>query len=369
MGCSTSSAAKVSRLPSKRCSRIDVCGHRCGGSQGEAGAQLAGACVEQCVGCVDPSCPHRRVVDVCCPVCLYAIDKVAPSIRLVCGHLVHYGCAAKMLRSLDWRGHEVSPAALNCPAGCGNRIVHPLLERWLGPFAGLFLEAGSVANRAAAEGRFEHNPDVYRIFQCHACAKIFSGGLRQCDVVDADDARTVLCEQCIRTDGTDCKLHGDKFCGKKCNYCCQMATFVCGWGTHFFCTSCHISAASAFHQNQWNFWHKEHAPNVPVCIPDRCPFAGVHPLGYTKAWRSPCLQCHRPCAALAFTSTPQPVWARKECESPGCTSMAHVEPAPCNGWGRHCCSGCMTWASNATMAPNPGSPPESCHDARCARVT
>jgi len=244
---------------------------------------------------------------------------------------------------------------------------HPLLKRRLAPLAATVAEASALAERAARDEGAEHGPDAYRVYQCGKCASCFSGGLRQCEAAGDEDERAVLCEECREKKGSKCPKHGSKFCVKKCNYCCQVATFVCAGGYHQYCTSCHIGAAEAFHRGKWNEWHKQHQPRVPACDPLRCPFGGAHPAGHTNCWRSPCTECHKMPAAAAAAAQPAVTRVRTTCESPGCKLLGHAEPAPWNGWGRHCCAGCMHWASNATMRPNAWGPPGKCHDSRCCK--
>merc|ERR1712070_268367 len=151
-----------------QCELIDRCGHRCGGVEGETNHsflerftnsnQLCNP--ESCIGCLECHLP-----DAACPICLELLTE-APSIRLTCGHTAHCQCVKEMLRAVDWRGKEIIPSQLHCPAGCGRHISHRLLNDLTSPLVRFATDAaGKAAAAAAADGQ-ERPAEAYRVFLC-----------------------------------------------------------------------------------------------------------------------------------------------------------------------------------------------------------
>jgi len=369
--------------PARRCEQILECGHQCGGCAAEFTLTemfSKNRCAGECFGCVNEACASH-VADERCPVCLDTMEG-GPAMRLHCGHAVHGACVNQMIDSVEWKGKLITPAALRCPSGCGQLIAHQLLEKRVAPMMQLIEKARAVSRQSASE---DGTPDMtdreleakYSAYQCVDCGEAFSGGLRECDVEsDNEDKRPAVCGACQRKGGKSCRKHGQEFMEAKCNYCCQVATFNCGGGQYLFCTPCHVRAAVAFHQGKFGEWERNEIPRIPSCDPATCPFGGKHPPGVTYGWRTVCTKCHlvdkideiqgaeagEKGAKVAAERAP------RQCDTPGCSYMAHGEPAPWNGHGRYCCAGCMEHAAQTTLRPPPHPPPPThCHEGRCSR--
>jgi len=394
MGCgpstSTSNVHKQQRhcVPSSlqvlRCQKILKCGHQCcGGASKTMVTQRK--CAGECFGCTVVGCPDNIVDDdAACPICLEAISSETPSLRLDCSHAVHAECLQEMLCTVEWHGKMIQPAQIRCPAGCGAFIQHPVLSKAVDPLVKLAEGALKTATAQAAEDEADvATPALveakYSVYQCATCSQPFCGGLKECNVEGGEaEEKAAVCQSCQVKGGATCRIHGSEFMVGKCNYCCEPATFNCGGGRYLFCTPCHVEAAVAFHEGWFSEWERSKIPTIPKCDPTTCPFGGNHPGAPGKAtygWQSLCTECHRLEGHKGHTEEPQVVQAKStvisvaKCATPGCNYAAHPEPAPWNGRGRYCCSGCMEHAAKVTLAASSmkSVPSEQCHEARCRR--
>jgi E3 ubiquitin-protein ligase MYCBP2 len=70
---------------SECCKKVHPCGHPCGGVAGE---EICMPCLEGC----DTTITHYADADDFCQICWTESLSAAPSIRLGCGHVMHYHC-------------------------------------------------------------------------------------------------------------------------------------------------------------------------------------------------------------------------------------------------------------------------------------
>jgi E3 ubiquitin-protein ligase MYCBP2 len=172
------------------CNKLHSCGHPCGGVAGE---EICLPCLEGC----DTNISHFADSDDFCQICWTEPLSAAPSIRLGCGHVVHYNCA-KALIAHRWNGPVISFSPWSqCPS-CKATIDHPLLEELMAPIREL---KGDVERKALmrlefekkdkdpeiveAGGAFHRNPvgfalKKYNYYMCYKCEKPYFGGERDC---------------------------------------------------------------------------------------------------------------------------------------------------------------------------------------------
>lgn len=369
-----------------RCQKILQCGHQCCGGAAQTMVTQR-KCAGECFGCLVAGCPGNITNDdTTCPICLEAISSEAPSLRLECSHVVHVECLQEMLCTVEWHGKMIQPAQIRCPAGCGAFIRHPVLSRGFDPLIKLAEGALKAATAQALEDELDGATPAlveakYSVYQCATCSQPFCGGLKECNVEGGGaEEKSAVCQSCQVKGGVTCRIHGSEFMVGKCNYCCEPATFNCGGGKYLFCTPCHVEAAVAFHEGWFSEWERSKIPNIPKCDPATCPFGGNHPGGgagkATYGWRSLCTECHRLEGHKGENDELQVVQAKStvisvaKCATPGCNYAADPQPAPWNGQGRYCCSGCMEHAAKVTLSATSmnSAPSDQCHEPRCRRA-
>uniref|UniRef100_A0A6U8NUZ9 RING-type domain-containing protein n=1 Tax=Eutreptiella gymnastica TaxID=73025 RepID=A0A6U8NUZ9_9EUGL len=242
------------------CDKMLPCKHPCSGVHQEAQCNFCAQCAPE---------------DDKCPICWDDYQE-SPCIRLECGHVMHYGCLISQIESVDWRGGEISFAALQCAAGCGQVISHPLLVPKLAPLMDIRKKMEANALQRAKQDKIStaKNPRPlsevlakYHYYLCYKCTTPYCGGradLVACREAQAEppDPKEVVCPGCTSAGCSTCPVHGTGFVGFKCYYCCNTATFFC-WGKRHFCDPCHQIAGSV--------------KPTPCKGPATCPLKGQHP--------------------------------------------------------------------------------------------
>ena len=113
----------------------------------------------------------------------------------------------------------------------------------------------AIDNGLDKEGRVMTEGDYYygkldqyamkncTFYECHKCQEPYFGGLKDCEeAMNMEESLTkesLLCQACNAKEfgmgQHDCPEHGNAYIDYKCQYCCNVAQFVCGGKTHFFC--------------------------------------------------------------------------------------------------------------------------------------
>eukprot|EP00249_Psilotum_nudum_P016899 c26043_g1_i1 orf=138-2213(+) len=254
-------ASECRKRLSQACTRSLECGHFCGGVRGE---RFCLPCLE--IDCCQSAMPHGGSrsflpsADELCSICLVESLRCAPSIQLICGHVIHYSCARKKLEG-GFPGPEISFGYLNCPQ-CPRLMEHfSLVHHMEKPLELMDL----VKEKALRRLRMENVPlsvrpdeleayalQLYQYYICSKCRNPFFGGRRDCGAhvglqndrnENAHNPADLICGGCSAASGgkSICKKgHGKEYIEFKCRYCCSVATYFC-FGVIHFCNMCHIS--------------------------------------------------------------------------------------------------------------------------------
>lgn len=228
------------------------CGHACGGIvQDSKHGHLP--CLK---------CPLPALGEEWCGICYSESTSAAPSIRLTCGHLLHYHCAISSLQS-KWPGTSITFRFLECPM-CKAQISHPALTMQLKPFLELkedirakalerfkFMNLKDAKELTDPNSQYYNDPLKYSLarfcyYPCFKCKKPYFGGLKDCNAELAaagkeDKLEDLVCGTCAAQSAGDrasCAKHGTDYIEYKCKFCCNVAAWYC-WGSTHFCEDCH----------------------------------------------------------------------------------------------------------------------------------
>jgi len=201
-----------------------------------------------------------------CTICYVEGLSAAPSVQLLCGHVLHWQCVQKKING-SWSGARITFGFLNCPQ-CQQLMKHPLLDA-LPEYQDAMSVKVSLEEKALqrlkfenlekapeiikAGGQFFNKPLEYAMhrfayYPCFKCKKPYFGGMRACGApaaVGADGSfkrEELVCGSC-RPDAkgvSTCSTHGKEFVQRKCRFCCSPAVWFC-WGTTSFCEPCHFT--------------------------------------------------------------------------------------------------------------------------------
>eukprot|EP01113_Clastostelium_recurvatum_P028125 TRINITY_DN3404_c0_g1_i3.p1 TRINITY_DN3404_c0_g1~~TRINITY_DN3404_c0_g1_i3.p1 ORF type:complete len:759 (-),score=94.38 TRINITY_DN3404_c0_g1_i3:10-2286(-) len=258
----------------RACTRILPCGHSCCGVRDE----------EACLACLDPACAashcldtstkptsssssslsslpasrHTQTGEDMCTVCWETLHA-APCVRLDCGHIFHFECVRKKIRTC-WSGTRITFGFLDC-AVCQQPMGHPALREDLAPMLALreCVRAKAIGRLAFSGGmrkdadsttnRWLGDPAGYAMhrfsyFLCFICRQPYFGGERVCEgeAPQHFKAHELVCGGCSGGERARCPEHGTEFIEYKCRFCCQPSVYFC-WGSTHFCDSCHHRAA------------------------------------------------------------------------------------------------------------------------------
>jgi hypothetical protein len=108
--------------------------------------------------------------------------------------------------------------------------------------------------------------ETMAIYSCVECLQPFCGGRISCSEdmeMDASDMRCQSCTWTLMASQADhrCFQHGYKHAVFKCDSCCAVANWDCGW--HHYCERCHGQASQP--------------KNYPCPGPEKCPLGLPHP--------------------------------------------------------------------------------------------
>ena len=242
------------------CPALLGCGHPCVGTRGEQ---------------VHPQkCQHD---DCCgegnqdeCAICFDVLTEF-PCVQLGCGHVYHHPC---LLRQIDSAkdslvpGKQISFNLLGCPQ-CKVVMQADAIQDEMAPAAALVQKVDAEAKRVAEHERqkdllalpqadFQRETrKLFMFFLCKepGCGNVFCGGRQACADAgaagqgDAGAAPAAVCPDCQleemarRGVGKPClnnPQHPNENLVRKCNYCCDVATFCCNLnGPIYMCSACH----------------------------------------------------------------------------------------------------------------------------------
>ena len=168
------------------CSKINSCGHFCGGISEET----------TCLPCLHQKCQSAINADALllkkpkltqdgddmCMICFTEALSCAPSIQLACGHVFHHHCTRLILQK-RWNGARISFAFSQCPI-CKNDIIHEAVHDLLQPIIAL---KEDVKRKALMRLKYEgidkelvedqkdmvsHAMERYAYYVCCKCQKV-----------------------------------------------------------------------------------------------------------------------------------------------------------------------------------------------------
>eukprot|EP01046_Picozoa_sp_COSAG06_P056034 COSAG06_NODE_10477_length_1675_cov_1.320862_2_plen_176_part_00 len=105
---------------SECCKKVHPCGHPCGGVAGE---EICMPCLEGC----DTTITHYADADDFCQICWTESLSAAPSIRLGCGHVMHYHCGVFLLLHPPTKQTSASCCVTRCLSRFGPLTTHSSL--------------------------------------------------------------------------------------------------------------------------------------------------------------------------------------------------------------------------------------------------
>eukprot|EP00754_Rhynchopus_humris_P026851 Rhum_TRINITY_DN15045_c5_g1::Rhum_TRINITY_DN15045_c5_g1_i3::g.135081::m.135081 len=281
------------------CPALLGCGHPCIGTRGEQ---------------VHPQkCQHK---DCCgedsqdeCAICFDELTEF-PCVQLGCGHVYHHPC---LLRQIDSAkdslvpGKQISFNLLGCPQ-CKVVMQADAIRDEMSAAAALVAKVDAEARRVAeheergllalSEADFQRETrKLFMFFLCKepGCGKVFCGGRQACADAggqgDPGAAPAAVCPDCQLAEmarqgiGKPCQSnppHPNENLVRKCNYCCEVATFCCNLkGPIYMCNDCH---SPPYHRRQ----------NAKPCDPSKCAMRKLgksHPEGITDGLIIGCLLC------------------------------------------------------------------------------
>lgn len=160
-----------------------------------------------------------------CYICLENERKLA---KLSCSHHVHKDCLHTQVGHLSSKGVIILPKHGQCGL-CGNWIKNKHLSGI--HFRSLITELKQVCGDVPQEILSQQ-----RVYRCYYCGVLFKEAKLACVEEDEEiiNPAMVRCTRCK----DHCHIHGDDSLSYKCRFCCNAATFQCGFGNHM-CTICH----------------------------------------------------------------------------------------------------------------------------------
>jgi E3 ubiquitin-protein ligase MYCBP2 len=240
--------------------------------------------------------PPSSNADDYCTICYVEGLSAAPSVQLMCGHVLHLHCVLQKVNG-SWSGARITFGFLNCPQ-CQALMQHPMLTRDTTFSTALKLKTsleGKALQRLKFEnlhkapeivkpgGQFFQSPLAYAMhrfayYPCFKCNKPYFGGMRACGApaaVGADgsfDKSELVCGACRppAQGAGDCAQHGANFVQRKCRFCCSPAVWFC-WGKTSFCDACHSK------HNKVGLVSKPQSYFKQCSGPRACPLGMAHP--------------------------------------------------------------------------------------------
>ena len=233
-------------LFTQSCQETLPCGHRCF------------ACVNDSQHSICLICGPREQTE--CVICQETLQN-APVVTFRCGHMVHFDCEMKVLKS-RWTGFRISFTFAKCHL-CQDWAVtngNPDINKVMWEVYGLYQVVLEKAMRMLGEDEEEQKMvmdetdkeyynqhekyalDRFCFYECCKCKEPYFGGLKQCNL-NEDPSHyhldEMICLNCAVQSGSHtCTRHGVEFMQYKCRYCCNIAKYFC-WGTSHFCENCH----------------------------------------------------------------------------------------------------------------------------------
>jgi len=261
------------------------CGHHCYGVKNE----------HRCLPCLNENCRDSNNEHDFCSICFIEGLGAAPSVQMICGHIVHYHCLVTQLEK-RWVGPRITFNFAKCPS-CNEWAHVPdsshitsLMDSILELFSDirekalkrLKFEGMENDSRLTTHGDHYYNQrekyalDRLSYYECFKCKKPYFGGKKECEQnLDRDhyDQSELVCPACsaIGMQGTDCPTHGKDFIEFKCKFCCSVSAWFC-WGNTHFCDSCHTR------QNNGDYLTRKKRDELQKCLgPSKCPLKVKHP--------------------------------------------------------------------------------------------
>ena len=260
------------------CMHKHPCGHPCCGVRGET---------RHVTKCGDAACNPGGVPN--CVICLDSINEAGlPCVQLDCSHVFHQAC---LWGQLDGASNDIVPgkklhfALMRCPE-CTVLMKGESVEKKMEPLTEVvnaaLVEARRVVGREEVKDLQEllaSDPEefdrqalkTFAFFKCRKehCLKVFCGGRQACGEAGDEDPNydQAICPQCeyggsaaVRQACT--RGHDVEDLIKKCDFCCDVATYVCNLGSRVhFCNACH---SPPYHRR-----------SVKPCDPENCRLAKI----------------------------------------------------------------------------------------------
>ena len=148
--------------------------------------------------------------------------------KLSCNHHVHKDCLQSQVNHLVEKGSVLLPRHGQCGL-CGKWIQKK-------DVSSKYHQSIIYELKAACNNLEEERLSQQRFFRCYYCKALFKGQKVPCaeDENDIPDPATVRCYHCR----DKCAIHEEEYLNYKCRYCCNVASYFCGYGNHM-CPSCH----------------------------------------------------------------------------------------------------------------------------------
>ena len=260
------------------CMHKHPCGHPCCGVRGET---------RHVTKCGDAACNPGGVPN--CTICLDSINEAGlPCVQLDCSHVFHQAC---LWGQLDSAINDIVPgkklhfALIRCPE-CTVLMKGDPVEKKMEPLTEVvnaaLVEARRVVGREEVKDLQEllaSDPEefdrqalkTFAFFKCRKehCLKVFCGGRQACGEAGDEDPNydQAICPQCeyggsaaVRQACT--RGHDVEDLMKKCDFCCDVATYVCNLGSRVhFCNACHS--------------HPYQKRAIKPCVPENCRLAKI----------------------------------------------------------------------------------------------
>ncbi len=238
-----------------------------------------------------------------CSICFEVFSSSKKVITLECGHTFHFGCIDQLLRKGLEKRIGFSFGFSKCPE-CRQDISHPAFvdqTRLVVQLKKLILvkaearllregleKCDAITNPAS---EWFERPQAYALHHytyslCKRCKNPYFYGTYECQAAgladeEKKDEEEKPCERCVGVvKNNTCSLHGKDFLIRKCECCCEVASFNCYY-YRYFCLPCHDDIPLA----------QTHARSgTTVCKGKECPlYPAPHPP--PSAFKSCVLRC------------------------------------------------------------------------------
>jgi len=207
------------------------------------------------------------VYDDDCTICMSNKLYKKPCIKIDCDHIFHYECITTKI-NMKYNTEFISLNYLNCSI-CQFKISHESLNNGevIKQTMNYNISMEKLTKKYIKENNCkEEIKDVInkmRYYECSKCNKVYFGGLADCQGEENRPETEKICMNCNVLGKEKCKLHDNKYLLVKCNYCCNIAVWLCN--DINYCQRCHDELL------KYHVTEKECVGN------ELCPLKGNHP--------------------------------------------------------------------------------------------